>query len=74
MRIEQAIVILHDYQMWRRDNHVPNKHPMPSPKRIGEAIDCAIHNLRICVQIDSVVMAYDNLKECIERDKRDEKF
>ena len=46
MRIEEAIKVLHDLQKYRRDQHVPSKYPMPHPKRIGEAIDCAIHNLR----------------------------
>lgn len=49
MRIEEAIKVLHDLQKYRRDKHVPSKYPMPHPKRIGEAIDCAIHNLRTCV-------------------------
>ena len=66
MRIEEAIKVLHDAQKWRRDNHVPIKYPMPNPKRIGEAIDCAIHNLRTCVQVSRVVDAYEDMNKSIE--------
>lgn len=66
MRIEESIKVLHDYQKWRRDNHVPSTYPMPSPKRIGEAIDCAIHNLRTCVQVSRVVEAYEDMNKSIE--------
>lgn len=66
MRIEEAIKVLHDYNKWRRDNHVPAKYPMPHPKRIGEAIDCAIHNLRTCVQVSRVVEAYEDMNKSIE--------
>lgn len=69
MRIEEAITVLHHYQKWRRDNHVPNKYPQPNPKRIGEAIDCAIHHLRMCVQIDRVIEAYDELDKSIKETK-----
>lgn len=69
MRIEEAIKVLHDAQKWRRDNHVPSKYPMPNPKRIGEAIDCAIHNLRTCVQVSRVVEAYEDVNKGIEETK-----
>lgn len=52
MRIEETIKVLHDLQKYRRDQHVPSKYPMPHPKRIGEAIDCAIHNMRTCVEFN----------------------
>lgn len=70
MRTEEAIKVLHDLQKYRRDQHVPSKYPMPHPKKIGEAIDCAIHNLRMCIQVNRVVEAYENLEECIERGKK----
>lgn len=63
MRIEKAIKVLHDLQKYRRDQHVPAKYPMPHPKRIGEAIDCAIRNMRTCVNISRVVEAYEALKQ-----------
>ena len=69
MRIEEAIKVLHNYNKWRRCNYVPNRHPMPSPKKIGEAIDCAIHNLRTCINISIVVDAYDSLKKSINETK-----
>ena len=70
MRIEEAIKVLHDLQKYRRDQHVPAKYPMPDPKRIGEAIDCAIHNLRMCISVIRVIEAYENLKESIEKGKK----
>lgn len=69
MRIEEAIKVLHDLQKYRRDQHIPAKYPMPHPKRIGKAIDCAIHHLRICVQIDRMLDAYEELNKSIENDK-----
>ena len=66
MRIEEAIKLLHDLQKYRRDQHVPAKYPMPHPKRIGEAIDCAIHNLRMCIHISRVVEAYEDMNKSIE--------
>lgn len=69
MRTEEAIKVLHDLQKYRRDPHVPAKYPMPSPKRIGEAIDCAIHNLRTCVQVSRVVEAYEEMNKSINEQK-----
>ena len=66
MRIEEAIKVLHDLQKYRRDQHVPAKYPMPHPKKIGEAIDCAIHNLRTCVQVSRVVEAYKPMQSIID--------
>lgn len=66
MRIEEAIKVLHDLQKYRRDQHVPAKYPMPHPKKIGEAIDCAIHHLRTCVQVSRVVDAYEEMNKSIE--------
>lgn len=39
---------------------------MPHPKRIGEAIDCAIHNLRTCVQVSRVADAYEDVNKSFE--------
>lgn len=66
MLIEEAIKVLHDLQKYRRDQHVPAKYPMPHPKRIGEAIDCAIHNLRTCVLVSRVVEAYEDMNKSVE--------
>lgn len=66
MRIEEAIKVLHDLQKYRRDQHVPSKYLMPHPKKIGEAIDCAIHTLRTCVQVSRVVEAYEDVNKSIE--------
>lgn len=69
MRIEEAIKVLHDLQKYRRDQHVPAKYPMPHPKRIGEAIDCAIHTLRITMRVRQLVKSYDSLFKSLEKDK-----
>lgn len=69
MRIEEAIKVLHDLQKYRRDQHVPAKYTMPHPKRIGEAIDCAINSLRTCVQVSRVVEAYEDAKKSVEEVK-----
>lgn len=66
MRVEEAIKVLHDLQKYRRDQHVPSKYPMPHSKRIGEAIDCAIHNLRMCIQVSRVVEAYEDVNKSVE--------
>ena len=42
METKQVLDIPTQYQNWRRDAHIPNKYPMPDPKELGEAIDCAI--------------------------------
>ena len=65
MRIEEAIKVLHDLQKYRRDQHVPSKYTMPNPKKIGDAIDCAIHNMRTCVQVSRVVEAYEYMKKSL---------
>lgn len=66
MQIEEAIKVLHDLQKYRRDRHVPNKYPMPHAKKIGKAIDCAIHNLRTCVKVSRVVDAYEDMNRSVE--------
>lgn len=70
MKTEEAIKVLHDLQKYRRDQHVPSKYPMPHPKRIGEAIDCAIHNMRTCVRISRVVEAYEDMNKSIKEVKQ----
>lgn len=70
MKVEEAIKVLHDAQKWGRDYHVPSKYPMPHPKKFGEAIDCAIHNLRTCVQVSHVVEAYEDMNKRIEKVER----
>ena len=41
MKLSEALIILEQYNNWRRDNSIPlpNKYEMPDPKQIGMAID-----------------------------------
>ena len=38
MTIQEAIIIIEDYQIWRRGG----THPMPNPTYIGQAFDMLI--------------------------------
>lgn len=49
--IHKAIRTLHNFQKWRRGAKIK----MESPKEIGIAIDIAIHYLRFCASLDSVI-------------------
>lgn len=42
MTYEEARDMLVYYNMWRRDDHVPNSYKQPNPSEIGVAIDTAI--------------------------------
>lgn len=42
MSLEEARDILIQFNLWRRDDHVPNAYEMPHPAEIGIAIDTAV--------------------------------
>lgn len=42
MSIQEAMEILTQFNLWRRDDNVPNSQEMPDPKKIGIAIDKAL--------------------------------
>lgn len=46
MSIQEAIEILTQYNLWRRDNNIPNSYEMPEPKKIGIAIDKAVEAMK----------------------------
>lgn len=46
MSIQEAIEILTQYNLWRRDDNVPNSQEMPEPKKIGIAIDKAVEAMK----------------------------
>lgn len=46
MSIQEAIEILTQYNLWRRDNSIPNSYEMPEPKKIGIAIDKAVDAMK----------------------------
>lgn len=45
MNYDKARQILAQYNLWRRDEHIPNSHQMPNPAELGEAIDTAVSAL-----------------------------
>ena len=46
MSIQEAIEILTQYNLWRRDDNIPNSQKMPDPKQIGLAIDKAVEVMK----------------------------
>ena len=51
LEIHKAISTLHTYQKWRRGAKID----MIPPKEVGIAIDTAIHYLRFCAALDTVI-------------------
>ena len=60
MTREEARDLLEWYNLWRRDDHVPNKYDMPNPKEIGVAIDVAIDSID---RLINILNKYTELKE-----------
>lgn len=46
LSIQEAIEILTQYNLWRRDDNVPNSQEMPDPKKPGIAIDKALDAMK----------------------------
>lgn len=46
MNLQEAIEILEKFNQWRRGDEEVSINDIASPKRIGEAIDVAIHLLK----------------------------
>ena len=46
LSIQEAIEILTQYNLWRRDDNVPNSQEMPDPKNLGIAIDKALDAMK----------------------------
>jgi hypothetical protein len=49
MTFTEAKEILEHHNLWRRDNHVPNKYEMVNPTELGIAIETAIEALSCCI-------------------------
>lgn len=49
MTFTEARKILELHNLWRRDNHVPNKYEMVDPTELGIAIETAIEALNGCI-------------------------
>lgn len=41
-----AARVLENFNLWRRDDNIPNGYEMPNPKDIGIAIDLAVEVLK----------------------------
>lgn len=50
MSIQEAIEILTQYNLWRRDNNIPNSYEMPEPKKIGIAVDKAVETMKWIIE------------------------
>lgn len=46
MSFQEAIEILTQYNLWRRDDKIPNSQKMPDPKQVGIAIDKAVEAMK----------------------------
>lgn len=46
MDVDKAVVIVENYNKWRRDNSVPSDIEQPDPKEVGEAIDAVVSTLK----------------------------
>lgn len=57
----KAIETLTQYNLWRRDDNVPNSQEMPNPKDIGLAIEVSLKALKFALALekpsDEVLMA-----------------
>lgn len=51
MSIQEAIEILTQYNLWRRDNNIPNSYEMQEPKKIGIAIDKAVEAMKWIISL-----------------------
>lgn len=54
MDVKDALDVLIKYNLWRRDNNIPNKYDMPNPTDIGKAIDVAISVLKHVCEDDKL--------------------
>lgn len=61
MTFTEARKILELHNLWRRDNHVPNKYEMVDPTELGIAIETAIEALNGC--ISSECESYNDIVE-----------
>lgn len=50
MTFTEAKEILEHHNLWRRDDHVPNKYEMVNPTELGAAIEIAIEALSECIR------------------------
>lgn len=59
MNFNEAKNILINHNLWRRDQHIPNKYEMVNPTELGKAIDVAIEALCGCIDLECT--SYEDL-------------
>ena len=65
MNFSEAKNILIKHNLWRRDQHIPNKYEMVNPIELGIAIETAIEALNFCTE--SGCESYSDLEKlCYE--------
>lgn len=54
MSIQEAIEILTQFNLWRRDDNVSNSQEMPNPKEVGIAIDKAVEAMKWILSMGNI--------------------
>ncbi len=69
MTTAEAVEILKQFNLWRRDREMPNSQEMPDPKKIGIAIDMLTDALDISKVSRLEVISYENGREYVNWNK-----
>lgn len=69
MTTAEAVEILKQFNLWRRDREMPNSQEMPDPKKIGIAIDMFIDALDMSKVSRLEVISYENGREYVNWNK-----
>lgn len=69
MTVQEAVEILKQFNLWRRDSEMPNSQEMPDPKKIGIAIDMFIDALDMSKVSRLEVISYENGREYVNWNK-----
>ena len=70
MTTAEAVEILKQFNLWRRDREMPNSQEMPDPKKIGIAIDMLTDALDISKVSRLEVISYENGREYVNWNKK----
>lgn len=70
MTTAEAVEILKQFNLWRRDREMPNSQEMPDPKKIGIAIDMFIDALDMSKVSRLEVISYENGREYVNWNKK----
>ena len=69
MTTAEAVEIMKQFNLWRRDREMPNSQEMPDPKKIGIAIDMFIDALDMSKVSRLEVISYENGREYVNWNK-----